>query len=41
LQKVERAERLVADIRFDMEFLEAQAATPRPPDNDHWRDVGR
>jgi hypothetical protein len=24
-----------------MEFLEAQAATPRPPDNDHWRDVGR
>jgi chromosome segregation ATPase len=41
LQKVERAERLMADIRFDMEFLEAQAATPRPSDNDHWRDVGR
>jgi len=41
LQKVERAERLVADIRFDMEFLEAQGATPRPPDNDHWRDIGR
>jgi hypothetical protein len=41
LQKVERAERLIADIRFDIEFLEAQAATPRPPDNDHWRDVGR
>jgi predicted nucleic acid-binding Zn-ribbon protein len=37
----ERAERLVADIRFDIEFLEAQAARPRPPDNDHWRDVGR
>jgi hypothetical protein len=41
LQKVERAAHLVADIRFDMDFLEAQAATPRPPDNDHWRDVGR
>jgi hypothetical protein len=41
LQKLERAERLVADIRFDIEFLEAQAAKPRPPDNDHWRDVGR
>jgi hypothetical protein len=41
LQKFERAERLVADIRFDLEFLEAQSATPRPPDNDHWRDVGR
>jgi chromosome segregation ATPase len=40
-QKLERAERLLADIRFDIEFLEAQAATPRPPDNDHWRDVGR
>jgi hypothetical protein len=41
LQRVERAERLVADIRFDIEFLEAQAAMPRPPDKDHWRDVGR
>jgi hypothetical protein len=41
LKKVERAERQVADIRFDIEFIEAQAARPRPPDNDHWRDVGR
>lgn len=41
LQNVERAERQVADIRFDMELLEAQAAIPRPLDNDHWRDAGR
>ena len=41
LRQVERAERLVADIRFDIEFLQAQASRPRPPDNDHWRDVGR
>jgi hypothetical protein len=41
LQKVERAGSLVSDIRFDMEFRQAQAAKPRPPDNDHWRDVGR
>lgn len=41
LQNVERAERFVADIRFDMDILEAQAATPRPPPNDHWRNFGR
>ena len=26
---------------IDMELLEAQAAIPRPLDNDHWRDAGR
>lgn len=42
LLQVERAQRQVADIRFDLEFAEAQAAAPKGrSDTDHWRDIGR
>jgi len=42
LLQVERAQRQLADIQFDLDFAEAQASAPRGrSDNDHWRDVGR
>jgi len=41
LRQVERAQRQLADIQFDIELAEARAAAPRLPDDDFWRDVGR
>jgi chromosome segregation ATPase len=41
LRQVERAQRQLADIQFDMELAAARAAAPRLPDNDQWRDLGR
>ena len=41
LLQVERAQRSLADIQFDIELAEAQASVPRPrTDHDHWNDVG-
>jgi chromosome segregation ATPase len=42
LQQVERAQRQLADIQFDIEFAEAQSAPPKGRSgSDHWKDGGR
>jgi hypothetical protein len=42
LQQVERAQRQLADIQFDIEFAEAQTAPPKGrAGSDHWNDGGR
>lgn len=41
LLQVERAQRHLLDIQFDLELAEAQAAAPRGrSDPDQWRDAG-